>query len=175
MALRLLVQSGEGDAGVTSFLPQPMMPKVIFPRTYRRGRGLPFLVERRTGRLDLWRNPGGRSLAGVQASGDRPCNDARVTAPMWLSLESRMLSAGGAGACRASSCPCSACRCGEMWARLHVRQREDASLGSASPVLAWSSIALHRMHERSKKHLAPLWPELLVGIGGSVRAPKSQL
>ncbi|CAK9059715.1 unnamed protein product [Durusdinium trenchii] len=55
--LRLYVQTGEGDCGVSTFLPQRAMPRSIFPRSVR------------SGKLHLWPNPNSCCLGGLQVVG----------------------------------------------------------------------------------------------------------
>eukprot|EP00434_Breviolum_minutum_P003657 symbB.v1.2.003216.t1/scaffold166.1/size289592/18 len=55
--IKLHIQSGEGDCGVSTFLPQDAMPKAIFPRCTR------------SGNLELWRNPSDHCIDGVQVVG----------------------------------------------------------------------------------------------------------
>ncbi|CAJ1353273.1 unnamed protein product [Effrenium voratum] len=53
--MRLCLQSGEGDCGVSAMLPQPAMPRAIFPRCRCN--------------LELWSNPASQVISKVQVVG----------------------------------------------------------------------------------------------------------
>jgi len=55
--MTLHIQSGEGDCGVSTFLPQEPIPRAIFPRCTR------------SGNLELRRNPSDHCIAGLQVVG----------------------------------------------------------------------------------------------------------